>query len=177
MFSPRVWARAFLAGSPNPEDACLSLEVLRVYIHCALALPGYISGRDGADRLDLHIGRAAGAGFISEPEERARRFLGLMVRKGCLRYHGRITAEIEKTINRSRGLVQVFLESAFDPGGALLDSVRKKIREQAGAREVEIKTHTDPGLIGGLRLRIGGVLFDGSVKTGLQKMAAALSGT
>jgi F0F1-type ATP synthase delta subunit len=59
--------------------------------------------------------------------------------------------------------------------------VRKTILEQAGRpgrkplRDVAVKTRVNPELIGGLRLQIGNILFDASIKTRLERMAADLS--
>jgi F-type H+-transporting ATPase subunit delta len=196
VFKPSVWAQAFIAdctasaGDGTPLDhAREALECLKTYVHCALSLPGYLSGKGDAERLDSRLQKALEAsGFAGEktgaggpargsPSETSRRFLFLMIRRGCFRYCRTIIVEIEKIINRSRGLITVILESAFAPGEALTGSIKKKILEQSDFRDVELTTHINPNLVGGLRLRIGSILFDASIKTQLQRMAADLGRT
>jgi F-type H+-transporting ATPase subunit delta len=186
VFKADPWARAFVAacgasalGEAPLEYAGRALECLRVYVRCALSLPGSLSGKGDALRLDRGIRRALEAsGFAGEktggPAESARRFLFLMIRRGRFRFCRAITAGIERTINQGAGVAAVILESAFAPGEDLVSSIRKKILEQSGLRDIELTIHINPDLLGGLRLRMGSVLFDASIKTQLQKMAAAL---
>jgi F0F1-type ATP synthase delta subunit len=198
MFKAKVWAETFAAccsGAAGtnafPAYAEEAFKSLKAYIRCSLALPGFLSGRKDADRLGIRIQSAmARSGFVRDkgspeiPGETARRFFILMVRRDCFRYHDMISAAIEELINKSKGLVRVILESAFAPDEELVNLVREKVLEQAGrrrspeeaaVRETAIKTYVNPELIGGVRLRIGNVLFDASVKTQLRKMAADLS--
>jgi F-type H+-transporting ATPase subunit delta len=187
VFKAEVWAKAFIAdctgsvrdGTPL-EYACEALECLKVYVHCALSLPGYLSGKNDAARLDSRIQKAleasaGGPGLArSSPPETARRFLFLMIRRGCFRFCRAVIVEIENLINRGRGVVKVILESAFTPDEALLGSIKKRVLEQSDYRDLELTTHINPGLVGGFRLKIGSILFDASIKTQLQRMAADL---
>jgi F0F1-type ATP synthase delta subunit len=182
VFKAKPWAEAFLSLAGEYPDA--ALEILRAYCRCALSLSGYLSGKNDADRLGVKITASmVKTGAAADgAEERCRRFLMLMIRKNCFRHHGLITAEIEKLINESTGLVPVILESAFPPGEELTGLVRKTILAQAGkagrkpVRELAVKTRVNPELIGGLRLQIGNILFDASIKAQLERMAADLGG-
>jgi hypothetical protein len=183
VFKAEAWAQAFVAdctgsagdGAPL-EYVGEAFEYLRVYVHCALSLPGYLSGKNDATRLDIRIQKAleASAGGPGFAAETARRFLFLMIRRGSFRFCRAIIVEIEKIINRGRGVVTVILESAFAPDEALVGSIKKKILEQSDFRDIELTTHINPNLLGGLRLKIGSILFDASIQTQLKKMAADL---
>jgi F-type H+-transporting ATPase subunit delta len=195
MFRVEPWAKAFTeTADARPEDPEQRLsfteeafEYLRLFCRSALLLPGDLSGRSDADRMDRSIQRAlerqdrsgpAAAPAVAWSEEAvslARRFTLLMIRKGCFNQHKRIILGIEKIIHRRKGLEEVIVETAAEPGEKLLAAVREKAALLTGAREIKTTVRVIPDLIGGLRLRIGSVLFDGSIKTQLKKMASDLS--
>jgi F-type H+-transporting ATPase subunit delta len=54
--------------------------------------------------------------------------------------------------------------------GRIVDSLKKRF-----GRQVRLKVQLDADLIGGARLQVGDRVIDGSVRTGLQKLATALS--
>lgn len=54
--------------------------------------------------------------------------------------------------------------------GRIVDSLKKRF-----GRQVRITVQLDPDLIGGARLQVGDRVIDGSVRTGLEKLANALS--
>lgn len=184
MFRAEPWAEAFTgtaALSPEDPEEGLSLtaealEYLRLFCRFALLLPGDLSGRGDAGRMDASIQRALEKQSCSGPAaDTARRFILLMIRRGCFHQHKRIILEIEKIIYRRKGLKEVIVETAVDPGEQLLSAARKKAALLTGAREIKTTIRIIPSLIGGVRLRIGSVLFDGSIKGQLKKMAADLS--
>ena len=76
-------------------------------------------------------------------------------------------ADREKTVD-------VEVVSAFD----LADSVRDKLAEALGKkleRQVEVQTSTDSNLLGGVLIRAGDLVIDGSVRGKLDKLAEAMN--
>ena len=51
--------------------------------------------------------------------------------------------------------------------------VQDRLKRLVG-KEIELRLHTDPGIIGGIVARIGDLLIDGSVSTRLRRMRARL---
>ena len=51
----------------------------------------------------------------------------------------------------------------------LIESLKKRL-----GRQVRLTVHNDPALIGGARLQVGDRVIDGSVRTGLDKLATVL---
>ncbi|MDR2471909.1 MAG: F0F1 ATP synthase subunit delta [Treponema sp.] len=187
MFRAESWAEAFTASAAalgaerglSPADvsalAETSLEYLRVFCRAALALPGDLSGRNDADRLGAAIS-AALERSESAPEaaEHARRFIQLILRRGCFHRSRRIILAVEKRLDRTRGRVEAVVEAASEPDGALRSALEDRAKALTGAGEVKLRIRIRPELIGGLRLRLGSLLFDGSLKTKLRRMEADL---
>ena len=70
--------------------------------------------------------------------------------------------------------VDVEVISAFD----LADSARDKLAEILGKkleREVKVRTSTDRNLLGGVLIKAGDLVIDGSVRGRLNKLAAAMN--
>ena len=70
--------------------------------------------------------------------------------------------------------VDVFTVSGGRLEGAVETSVKQRIKETF-AKEAVLHSYADPHMIGGIKLRIGDQLIDGSVATRLRRMRAALT--
>jgi len=69
--------------------------------------------------------------------------------------------------------VTVFSPPGPPPAESLLAMIRGRVKEVLG-QEAVIETKLDPGMIGGLKLRIGDRLVDGSVATQLRRLEQSL---
>ena len=78
--------------------------------------------------------------------------------------------------DESRGILQVDAVTAVPLTDAQTAALAKKIGELTGKTAI-IKNSVDPSILGGMKLRYGGVQLDGSVKTRLDKFEAALRDT
>jgi F-type H+-transporting ATPase subunit delta len=70
--------------------------------------------------------------------------------------------------------VDVEVVSAFD----LADATRDKLAAVLGKkleRQVEVRTSTDRNLLGGVLIRAGDLVIDGSIRGRLNKLAAAMN--
>jgi F0F1-type ATP synthase delta subunit len=54
------------------------------------------------------------------------------------------------------------------------ENLRKQIQEKTGAADVKLSARIVPEILGGYRLRIGGLCIDASLKGQLAKMAEEL---
>ena len=174
MFKPEPWAKAFVNASETAAEE--SLEYLRIFCRAALTLPGYLSGRNDADRLGKAIKAALVRTNSTEPHSAilSERFMQLMIRKNCFNHYKQIICEIEKIIYKQNGIEEVIVETAVEPDDSFLEAVRAQAKQLIKAKEIKLTRRLIPELIGGLRLRWGSKLYDSSVKYRLQKMAADL---
>lgn len=100
-------------------------------------------------------------------------FLCLLVDKHREAYLAAIVEEFARAADRARGILDVEVRSAFELDGEQLGALEAKLK-QAGAKAVRFSTKVDPELLGGLVLRVGDRLYDGSIKSQLQRMKQRL---
>jgi len=195
MFRSKPWAEAFIrvandsnAVNGTGADCAVAenaLEYLRVFCHAVLLLPGDLSGRNDAYRIDRSIQAALARENQTEEQAEqsvteqqaitlAERFVQLMIRKGCFKRYKEILREIEKIIYKQKGIEEVIIEAAAEPEEQLLTAVKENARHITKAKEVKLTVRLIPDLIGGLRLRWGSRVFDGSVQYRLKKLAGAI---
>jgi F-type H+-transporting ATPase subunit delta len=121
---------------------------------CREKLPGVALLKDGP--------KSVGAGFLKVLAENQR--LGAL--PDILGRYEVLKAEAERTLD-------VTLTSASavsdDQQKRIIDSLNKRF-----GRQVRLEVQLDPTLIGGARLQVGDRVIDGSVRTGLDKLATAL---
>ena len=82
---------------------------------------------------------------------------------------GRRRASSSASCDRERGIVPATVTSAAPLDPPRLAAIDARVREMTGAR-AEITTAVDPGLIGGLTVRVGDRLIDASVRGRLERL-------
>jgi F-type H+-transporting ATPase subunit delta len=99
--------------------------------------------------------------------------LQVINRKGRLDLLGEIAAAYRQEHRELRGRVQVFVTTAVP----LTDDLRAKLSEAAGrfaGRTPELVESVDPGLLGGIVVRVGDERIDTSLKTRLRDLSGTL---
>ena len=100
-------------------------------------------------------------------------FIRLLSDNGRLNVLPEITAQFERLKQESQGTLSVEVASAYPLDAAQEDSLAAALRTRLG-RDVTISTREDPELIGGVRIRAGDLVIDGSVQGQLQQLAKEL---
>lgn len=95
-------------------------------------------------------------------------------RLGCLED---IAGAYDALVQEAHGRVEVDVITVSEAGAGaeLMDTVRDRIRSVLG-KEPVLHHATDPSMIGGIKLRIGDQLLDGSVATRLRRMKEEILG-
>ena len=105
----------------------------------------------------------------------ARNLLCVMVSQGLSDMATEVESEFQGLLDERRGVERVSVYSAI----ALRSRERKRIArfvEKMTSKKVELEAHVDPAIIGGLVLRIGDKLLDGSTRTKLEGLREELEG-
>jgi F-type H+-transporting ATPase subunit delta len=77
---------------------------------------------------------------------------------------------------KSRGEASAEVTSAVALNDAQIAALKETLKASVG-KDVSLKTRVDPGLLGGLIVKVGSRMIDSSLKTKLQNLKVALSGT
>ncbi len=100
----------------------------------------------------------------------------LLVAKGRFGIIGDIADEYQRLLDSYRGIEQAEVTTTIP-----LDAEDKlKLGEHLGSvvrKKVVVKSEVDPGLIGGIMVRVGGKLMDGSTRSKLAALKKELAGS
>jgi F-type H+-transporting ATPase subunit delta len=102
------------------------------------------------------------------------RFLDVVIRKDRLDCLGAICEAFRALYDERYGIVRGEIHLPREPPEAERARLAERVGEALG-RKVELTAKADPSLIGGMRLRIGDEVIDGSVVRQLQRMRTQLS--
>lgn len=100
------------------------------------------------------------------------KFLKVLCRRQRLNYVRGIQRSITDFRDEELGRVRVTVTSALPLSDQELDGIRTQLKSKLN-REVSVVTKVDPAIIGGLVLRIGDTVFDGSVTGKFDQMLRA----
>jgi F-type H+-transporting ATPase subunit delta len=125
--------------------------------------------RDQQSRAIGALAKAAGFGDLTQ------RFLGLVAANRRLFALPAIIKAFQKMLADKRGEVQAEVTAAHALTDAQKSAVSDAIKRVVGGK-VSIDMKVDPSLLGGLIVRVGSRMIDGSVKTKLQKLQLAMKG-
>jgi F-type H+-transporting ATPase subunit delta len=129
-----------------------------------LASPIIATGRRSA---------ALGSIFRDRVTDLTLRFLLVLNNKGRLGHLEAINAAFDEMVQEAHGRIEVDLYTAAPLGDEQAAIIAQRIHE-AMDREPILHRYTDESMLGGLKLRIGDQLIDGSVATRLGRLKQSL---
>ena len=109
-----------------------------------------------------------------EADELVGNFVRLVAEKGRAGELPEISAELDALVAQAQNRLTVELTTAHELSNAEAKSIVQQI-EQASGRTVEATRRVEPSLIGGIVLRIGSHLADGSVRGRLERLRHELA--
>jgi F-type H+-transporting ATPase subunit delta len=112
--------------------------------------------------------------FSGRVEELTHQVLRSMARRDRLMFLGGFVRGFEDILRKMGGHVSVELTTAGELSPEVLERVRTALGSSLGGKTVDMQVKTDPSLIGGMMLKIGDTLIDGSVATQLERIEEQL---
>jgi ATP synthase F1 delta subunit len=109
------------------------------------------------------------ASVVSDADERFVNFLELLAERHRMPALFRIRREFEALWAEEHQLLPVTVTSAVELDEGLVDDIGKRIQEQTG-RKVELSSNVDPDVLGGLMVRVGNMVLDGTVRNRLERL-------
>jgi len=95
--------------------------------------------------------------------------IGLMLRRGRIGELPRLAAEFRRLDNERKGITVATATSAGSLTEDEVEALTHRLEEYTGGR-VELDLQVDPSLLGGLVVRVGDRLIDGSVRSRLERL-------
>ncbi len=115
--------------------------------------------------------RAIAAQYSLEPL--LLNFALLLMDKDRFRQISAIAEEFSRLVDEKKGNIRADVTSASPLSPIQQNELKKAISAMTG-KNVVLESQVDPSLIGGAVTRVGDVIYDGSVRTQLQKMREAI---
>jgi F-type H+-transporting ATPase subunit delta len=107
--------------------------------------------------------------IVSDADERVLNFLELLAERHRMPALFRIRRLFDDLWADEHKLLAVTVTSATELDQGLVDDIGKRIEEQTG-RQVELSSSVDPDVLGGLRVRVGNMVLDATVRNRLEQL-------
>jgi F-type H+-transporting ATPase subunit delta len=107
--------------------------------------------------------------IVTDADERLLNFLELLAERHRMPVLFRIRRLVDDLWAEENKLLPVTVTSATELDQGLIDDIGKRIEEQTG-RQVELSSTVDPDVLGGLRVRVGNMVLDATVRNRLEQL-------
>ena len=97
------------------------------------------------------------------------KFLSLLLERDRLMELAGIVSCYRRLLNEAKGRVEARVVSSSTLETAVVEQLRERLRGLAG-KDVLLQQETDPSLLGGLLVELEGKVYDGSIRSQLEKM-------
>jgi len=106
-------------------------------------------------------------------EAPAAKLLGLLAGRGRLEIYNELLAVYRERLLAHRGIVKGSVASAAPLAPEKVSALERSLSIATG-KQVQLEATVDPTLLGGVVARIGSTVYDGSIRTQLQKIRQQL---
>jgi F-type H+-transporting ATPase subunit delta len=106
---------------------------------------------------------------LEDPDESVVNFLDLLIEKHRMPALFRIRREFDALWEEENRLLPVQVTSAIELDESTVRQIGDAIGEQTG-RQIELTSEVDPGILGGIVLRVGNSILDASIRNRLEKL-------
>jgi F-type H+-transporting ATPase subunit delta len=107
--------------------------------------------------------------IVSDADERLVNFLELLAERHRMPALFRIRREFDALWADEHRLLPVTVTSAIELDEGLVADIGKRIEEQTD-RTVELSSNVDPEVLGGLKVQVGNVVLDATVRNRLERL-------
>jgi F-type H+-transporting ATPase subunit delta len=107
--------------------------------------------------------------IVVDADERLFNFLELLAERHRMPALFRIRREFDAMWADENRLLPVSVTSAVELDEGIVQDIGRAIQEQTG-RRVELSSHVDPSVLGGLVVRVGNLVLDATVRNRLEQL-------
>ena len=119
-----------------------------------------------AEETRLELAASTFGTIVSRP---VLNLIGLMLRRGRIDELPRVAAEFRRLDNERQGITPATATSAVPLSEDEVRAITARLEEMTGGR-VDLDLAVDPDLLGGLVVRVGDRMIDGSVRGRLERL-------
>lgn len=105
-----------------------------------------------------------------------QRFVGVVAENGRLSALPAMISAYQTLLAEHRGQISAEVVSAQALNEKQLNTIKDSLKKAMGS-QVAVDAHVDPGLLGGLIVKVGSRMIDSSLRTKLQRLRLAMRGT
>jgi len=163
-----VYAKALVGATEKSGNTEAVLEQFDSLVHDVLDKLPKLDATLGSPRVPFEAKeRLLDRVFGGTMAPQLLSFIKVVARRG--RWDGLRATNVaaRNFVNELRGRVEVFCTTAAALDEPLKQSILEKIRASLG-REIELKTRVDERVLGGMVLRVGDTVYDGSLSNQLK---------
>jgi F-type H+-transporting ATPase subunit delta len=113
---------------------------------------------------------ALSAIFSNRITDLALRFLLVLNNKGRLNHLRQIEIAYDQLVQDAMGQIEVDIFTPTEIDADSINSIKDKVQQMLG-KEPILHSYVDAAMLGGIKLRIGDQLIDGSVQTKLRRLS------
>ncbi|MDQ4044537.1 MAG: ATP synthase F1 subunit delta [Chloroflexota bacterium] len=110
---------------------------------------------------------------LKDAQPEARNLAHLLIERHRIDIIPELVEGFNEAVLAEQGIVRADVTTAEPLDPSMQDAVRQRIGELVG-KQIQLRMHTDPAIIGGLIVRIGDEVIDGSVQTRLRRLRTRL---
>ena len=168
----RAFAEVVVDRRMDPDQASAELKAIADLMKSSLELRNVLRNPavDRKQKLKLLDAIVARNGAPKE----LRNFLAVLVDQKRIAQIGEIAEEFRHELNRRLGIAEVQVRSIRELSAEEKQSLQKKLEALTG-KKVRAAYSQDATLLGGVVIRIGSTIYDGSVRGRLQKIRQKLT--
>ena len=107
--------------------------------------------------------------IVSDADERLTNFLELLAERHRMPALFRIRKSFDAMWAEENKLLPVSVTSAVELDAGIVEEIGNEIEQQTG-RRVELSSSVDPDVLGGLRLQVGNMVLDATVRNRLEQL-------
>lgn len=114
------------------------------------------------------------ASLVEGADDNLYRFLELLAERHRMPVVFRVRRTFDDMWAEERKRLEVAVTSAVELDSETVETIGKQIEEQTG-RDVQLSSHVDPEIVGGIVLRVGNMILDASVRARLERLRRQVS--
>ena len=166
----RRYARALLAIGREEGNARRILEETETFDRLMADTPPLREMME-ADQINRRDKKAALEATLSLMEcmPSTKNFLSLLVDKGRMRILAPIVSELRRMIEQLEGIERVEVVVPMPLSETQRERLRSVLEGRTG-RKVVLEEKVEPGLLGGMVVKVGSTVYDGSARTQIRQI-------